>query len=104
MDCSILDRARRRAGAALQFLGPRHQNEGKLRHELVLGEPEALRRHAVMMQAMPDMQHSGPNMASVAPGEHGELIWKFTHSGTVTFACLQSGHLAAGMRGAVAVQ
>ena len=80
------------------------RNDGQLRHELVLGEPEALRRHAAMMQMMPDMQHSGPNMASLAPGERGELIWKFTHAGTVTFACLQSGHLEAGMRGAVAVQ
>jgi uncharacterized cupredoxin-like copper-binding protein len=57
-----------------------------------------------MMQAMPDMQHSGPNMASLAPGEHGELIWKFTRAGSVAFACLQSGHLEAGMRGSVAVQ
>jgi uncharacterized cupredoxin-like copper-binding protein len=57
-----------------------------------------------MMQMMPDMVHSGPNMASLAPGEHGQLIWKFTRSGTVTFACLQSGHLEAGMRGAIAVQ
>lgn len=80
------------------------QNQGKLRHELVLGEPDALRRHAAMMQMMPDMQHSGPNMASLAPGESGELIWKFTHSGSVAFACLQSGHLEAGMRGSVAVQ
>jgi len=79
-------------------------NEGKLRHELVLGEPEALRRHAAMMQMMPDMQHSGPNMASLASGERGQLIWKFTRAGTVTFACLQSGHLEAGMKGAVAVQ
>ena len=79
-------------------------NEGKLRHELVLGEPEALRRHAAMMQMMPDMQHSGPNMASLAPGERGQLIWKFTRAGTVTFACLQSGHLEAGMKGAVAVR
>jgi len=43
-------------------------------------------------------------MASLAPGESGQLIWKFTRAGTVTFACLQSGHLEAGMRGAVAVQ
>ncbi len=57
-----------------------------------------------MMQLMPEMQHSGPNMTSLAPGESGQLIWKFTAAGTVTFACLQSGHLEAGMRGAVAVR
>jgi putative spermidine/putrescine transport system substrate-binding protein len=95
------DRIEVRKGETIRFL---LQNEGKLRHELVLGEPEALRRHAAMMQMMPDMQHSGPNMASLAPGEAGQLIWKFTRTGTVTFACLQSGHLEAGMKGAVAVQ
>jgi len=79
------------------------QNQGKLRHEFVFGEPDALRRHAAMMQMMPDMQHNGPNMASLAPGERGELIWKFTRTGSVAFACLQSGHLEAGMKGAVAV-
>lgn len=80
------------------------QNAGKLRHELVLGEPDALRRHAAMMLAMPDMQHTGPNMASLAPGEHGHLVWRFTRAGSVAFACLQPGHLDAGMKGAVAVQ
>lgn len=95
------DRIEVRNGETIRFV---LQNQGQLRHELVLGEPEALRRHAAMMQMMPDMQHSGPNMASLAPGESGQLIWKFTRTGIVTFACLQSGHLEAGMRGAVAVQ
>ena len=88
------DRIEVRSGETIRFV---LQNQGQLRHELVLGEPEALRRHAAMMQMMPDMQHSGPNMASLAPGESGQLIWKFTRTGTVTFACLQSGHLEAGM-------
>jgi putative spermidine/putrescine transport system substrate-binding protein len=95
------DRIEVKTGETVRFL---LQNQGQLRHELVLGEPDALRRHAAMMQMMPDMQHSGPNMASLAPGEHGELIWKFTRAGSVAFACLQSGHLEAGMRGAVAVR
>ena len=95
------DRIEVRKGETIRF---ELHNEGKLRHELVLGELEALRRHAALMQMMPDMQHSGPNMASLAPGERGQLIWKFTGTGTVTFACLQSGHLEAGMKGAVAVQ
>jgi uncharacterized cupredoxin-like copper-binding protein len=90
-----------RTGETIRFV---LQNQGKLRHELVLGEPDALRRHAAMMQMMPDMVHSGPNMASLAPGEAGELVWRFTRAGSVAFACLQTGHLQAGMRGAVAVQ
>jgi uncharacterized cupredoxin-like copper-binding protein len=95
------DRIEAKRGETIRFV---LQNQGLLRHELVLGEREALRRHAAMMQMMPDMQHSGPNMASLAPGEHGELIWRFTRTGTVAFACLQSGHMEAGMSGAVAVQ
>jgi putative spermidine/putrescine transport system substrate-binding protein len=95
------DRIEARKGETIRFV---LQNEGRMRHELVLGDQDALRRHAALMQMMPDMQHTGPNMASLAPGEHGELIWKFTRSGTVSFACLQVGHLEAGMRGAVAVQ
>lgn len=90
-----------RSGETIRFV---LHNEGQLRHELVLGFPEALRRHAALMQMMPDMVHSGPNMASLAPGDSGELIWHFTHTGPVAFACLQSGHLEAGMRGVVAVQ
>jgi uncharacterized cupredoxin-like copper-binding protein len=90
-----------RSGETIRFV---LQNQGQLRHELVLGTRDALRRHAAMMQMMPDMQHSGPNMASLAPGERGELIWKFSNAGTVAFACLQSGHMEAGMSGAVAVQ
>jgi uncharacterized cupredoxin-like copper-binding protein len=95
------DRIEVRQGETIRFM---LQNDGQLHHELVLGEPEALRRHAAMMQMMPDMQHSGPNMASLAPGGRGQLIWRFTRAGTVTFACLQSGHLEAGMRGAIAVR
>jgi uncharacterized cupredoxin-like copper-binding protein len=40
------------------------QNDGQLRHELVLGEPEALRRHAAMMQMMPDSALSARLTAS----------------------------------------
>jgi uncharacterized cupredoxin-like copper-binding protein len=90
-----------RSGETIRFV---LQNQGQLRHELVLGTRDALRRHAAMMQMMPDMLHNGPNMASLAPGERGELIWKFSNAGTVAFACLQSGHMEAGMSGAVAVQ
>jgi putative spermidine/putrescine transport system substrate-binding protein len=95
------DHIEARKGETIRFV---LHNEGRLRHELVLGDREALSRHAAMMQMMPDMPHSGPNMASLAPGERGELIWTFTRSGTVSFACLQSGHMEAGMSGAVAVQ
>ncbi|MBU6436564.1 MAG: hypothetical protein KGQ77_03475, partial [Betaproteobacteria bacterium] len=44
-----------------------------------------------------------PNMVTVAPGQTGNVIWKFTRSGSVSFACLQPGHYDAGMKGAVQV-
>jgi uncharacterized cupredoxin-like copper-binding protein len=53
------DRIEARKGETVRFV---LQNDGRLRHEFVLGEPDALRRHEVMMQMMPDMVHSGPNM------------------------------------------
>jgi putative spermidine/putrescine transport system substrate-binding protein len=95
------DRIEVKAGETIRFV---LQNHGQLRHELVLGEPDALRKHAAMMIMMPDMIHSGPNMASLAPGENSQLLWKFTRAGFVAFACLQPGHLDAGMRGGVTVQ
>jgi len=56
------------------------------------------------MQMMPDMKHKRTQHGDLAPGERGQLIWRFTQAGTVTLPVLQSGHLEAGMRGAIAVQ
>jgi Uncharacterized copper-binding protein len=55
------------------------------------------------MKKFPEMEHSDPNMATVPPGKTGEIVWKFTKSGKVDFACLQPGHYDAGMKGAVTV-
>lgn len=72
-------------------------------HELVLGDAQALREHAELMRRHPDMEHDDPNMAKVAPGGTGSLIWKFTRAGTVEFACLMPGHYEAGMKGRIRV-
>lgn len=79
------------------------KNQGQLKHEMVLGTISDLNKHAAMMVKYPDMQHSDPNQASVEPGQTGELVWRFTRSGTVDFACLQPGHYDAGMKGQVRV-
>jgi uncharacterized cupredoxin-like copper-binding protein len=78
-------------------------NKGQLPHEFVLGSAQELQEHAQMMAAMPGMQHSDAGMQSVAPGATGELVWTFKQAGTLEFACLVAGHLAAGMRGQVEV-
>lgn len=78
-------------------------NAGALKHEFVLGTEKALNEHNEYMKLHPDMEHDDESMVTVQPGESAELVWQFTHSGTVQFACLQPGHYAAGMKGRVSV-
>lgn len=79
------------------------KNTGKLPHEFVLGSAQSLKEHAELMRKHPDMEHEDPNMAKVAPGSTGTLIWKFSRAGTVEFACLIPGHYEAGMKGRIRV-
>lgn len=80
------------------------RNEGRIRHEMVIGTVEELKEHAEMMRKMPGMQHAEPNMISLASGESGELIWQFDNAGAFDFACLVPGHLEAGMTGEIEVE
>lgn len=79
------------------------KNSGAVKHELVLGTPEELKAHSAMMLKTPGMEHADDNMVSVAPGQTGEIVWRFTKPGKVDFACLQPGHYDAGMKGLVNV-
>lgn len=78
-------------------------NAGQLKHEFVLGTRKALLAHYEEMKKNPEMEHADPNMVTVAPGQTGEVIWRFTKAGTVAIGCLQPGHYDAGMKGAVKV-
>lgn len=90
-----------KAGETIRFF---LKNEGKVKHEMVIGTLDELREHAEMMRKMPDMQHTDPNSATLAPGQRGGLVWQFTQAGTVDFACLIPGHFEAGMVGKVTVR
>lgn len=79
------------------------KNEGKVKHEMVLGTIKELKDHAALMLKFPEMEHADPNQASVEAGKTGELVWQFTKAGTFDFACLQPGHYEAGMKGQVMV-
>ena len=79
------------------------KNSGKLKHEFVLGTEKELKDHYEQMKKFPEMEHADPNMVTVAPGKTGEVIWQFTKSGKIDFACLQPGHYDAGMKGFVNV-
>lgn len=79
------------------------ENKGRMLHEMVMGTPEELAKHAALMARFPDMEHDAPYMVHVPPGKHGEIVWQFNRAGTFEFACLIAGHYEAGMRGTIAV-
>jgi uncharacterized cupredoxin-like copper-binding protein len=62
-----------------------------------------LREHAEAMRKFPAMEHHEPHMATVAPGGKATIVWRFTKPGTFHYACLEPGHLEAGMAGKVIV-
>jgi uncharacterized cupredoxin-like copper-binding protein len=78
-------------------------NKGKLLHEVVLGTMDHLKAHAELMRKHPGMEHDEPHIAHVAPGQRGEIGWRFTTAGTFYFACLIPGHFEAGMVGNITV-
>ncbi len=79
------------------------KNSGAIKHEFVLGTEKELKEHYELMKKFPEMEHSEPNMLTLAGGETGEVIWQFTKAGKIDFACLQPGHYDAGMKGQVKV-
>jgi len=79
------------------------KNSGKVKHEMVLGTEKELKEHYEVMKKNPEMEHADENQITVQPGKSGEIVWQFTKTGKVNFACLQPGHYDAGMRGAVSV-
>lgn len=89
-----------RQGETIRFIA---KNNGKVKHEMVLGTEKELKEHYEVMKKNPEMEHADANMVSVAPGKSGEIIWQFTRAGKVDFACLQPGHYDAGMKGLVNV-
>jgi len=97
----VPDRINVKEGETIRFVV---KNTGHLKHEMVLGTRKELMEHAALMQKFPEMEHADANMLSLLPGKTGEIVWQFTNSGTVDFACLQPGHLEAGMVGKVAVK
>jgi uncharacterized cupredoxin-like copper-binding protein len=79
-------------------------NKGQVLHEMVLGTPEDLKKHADLMKKFPTMEHADANMTHVKPGKSGDIVWQFTKAGEFQFACLIPGHYEAGMIGTVSVE
>ena len=79
------------------------RNDGKMLHELVIGNKKDLDEHAAMMVKFPNMEHDEPYMTHVKPGQTGNIIWTFNRPGEFDFACLIAGHYQAGMVGKITV-
>jgi len=90
-----------RKGEQIRFV---LENDGTDDHEFVLANAAENRKHAELMKKFPDMEHDEPNAKRLAVGERGEILWKFTKTGTFEFACLIPGHREAGMMGKVVVK
>lgn len=79
------------------------RNRGRMLHEMVIGTPAELVKHAALMAKFPKMEHDAPYMVHVDPGKTGEIVWNFNRAGRFEFACLIAGHYEAGMRGTLTV-
>jgi uncharacterized cupredoxin-like copper-binding protein len=79
------------------------RNQGKMRHEWVLGTDAGLKQHAELMRRQPGMEHDELHMVHLDPGQTDELVWTFNRVGRFGFACLIPGHFEAGMAGSVVV-
>ncbi|SDZ14813.1 cupredoxin domain-containing protein [Nitrosomonas sp. Nm58] len=79
------------------------KNEGMRRHEMVIDTLENLKEHAKMTRSNPGLIREDPNYVNLLPGEQKELVWNFTESGIVHFACGYPGHFKR-MRGKINVE
>ena len=89
-----------KAGEIVRFVAV---NAGEHEHEMVLGTMKDLEEHKEAMQQSPGMQHDEPNMARVAPGKSGVIVWQFTNAGEFYFGCLVEDHFDIGMMGKIHV-
>ncbi|MDH3319343.1 MAG: cupredoxin family protein [Betaproteobacteria bacterium] len=89
-----------RRGETVRFVAA---NKGQVLHEMVLGTMDDLNKHADLMKRFPGMEHDELHTTHVAPGQRGEIGWRFTNTGTYYFGCLIPGHFEAGMIGKITV-
>jgi uncharacterized cupredoxin-like copper-binding protein len=95
------DQIRVKRGDTIRFAV---RNSGELPHEMVIGTMDELKKHAELMKNGRETAHEGANMAHVAPGGTGRIVWQFTHAGEFYYGCLIPGHFEAGMIGTIVVR
>jgi uncharacterized cupredoxin-like copper-binding protein len=85
-----------------------HQKEMAMMMEHGMLTPTGINQEMMKMDhsQMPGMQghsmkHDDPNSVLIGPGETKELVWKFTKTGALEFACNIPGHYESGMVGKI---
>ena len=89
-----------REGETIQFIV---KNAGNKKHEMIIDTMANLKKHAKIKRNDPETNMAGPNHIQIDPGESKALIWEFTKTGTIDFACPLPGHFK-GMRGKINVE
>lgn len=79
------------------------KNAGNKKHEMIIDTMANLKKYAKKKRNNPETKAAGLNHIQLDPGEHKALIWKFTKTGTINFACPLPGHFK-GMRGKINVE
>ena len=85
-------------------------NNGKLMHELTIGDAAEQEAHQQSMSKMSDMKHDEgaqqmpANAVHIPPGQTRELTWMFSKNGKLIIACNYPGHSVLGMVGALEVK
>ena len=78
-------------------------NDGVLEHEFVMDASPEIAEHKDLMRRFPEMMHDDENAVRLEPGDDGEILWRFTNTGSFEFACLIPGHYEMGMHGPLTV-
>lgn len=87
-------------GETVQFV---IKNGGNHKHEMLIGSMADLKKAAGMRRINPGNNHAEANLVQLDPGEQKDLIWQFTGTGVVDFACPLPGHFKK-MRGKIIVE
>ena len=91
-------------------------NKGEFLHEFNIGTAAMHSAHQSEMAKMMEngmltatgvdtskmaMKHNDPNSVLLAPGKQAEVIWRFSKSAKLEFACNVPGHYESGMMGPI---
>jgi uncharacterized cupredoxin-like copper-binding protein len=80
------------------------RNVGTEAHEFLLATTAENLRHGEAMKKNPDMEHDEPNGLRLGARKSGEILWKFSKTGTFEYSCLIPTHREFGMIGKVIVK